>query len=198
MSKSCKKNAEFEIEWEMDRRNVEYREKEFLGGGEFGKVYKGTLRLQKNYEVAIKKIKNLANPTQKNLFIDECNLMKRLKHEKIIKLFCICSREEPILLVLEYMENGSLKNYLKNSGSKLDLKIIIDINVQISCGMKYLEEIGVVHRDLSARNILVGKDNLVKIADFGLAEKLNVFGKAETTKTHLPIKWMVRYLTNKS
>jgi serine/threonine protein kinase len=129
------------------------------------------------------------NERQKELFINECNLMKRLKHDKIIKLYCISCKEDPMCMILEYMPNGSLKNYLKNNKTTLKFKPLIDIIIQISAGMKYLEEIQVIHRDLSARNVMVGKENLVKIGDFGLSQKLldGVIDK----RVDLPIKWMV-------
>ena len=180
----------------MDRLRIEYKEKDCIGTGEFGKVYKGKLKLQKEYEVAIKTIKNLASETQKKNFVDECNLMKKLKHDKIVKLYCICTKEEPLLMVFEYMLNGSLRTYLKVHGTKFELKILIDIIAQITTGMKFLESILVVHSDLSARNILVGKDNLVKIADFGLAEKLNDMGRCEKVRQQLPIKWMAPEVLN--
>jgi serine/threonine protein kinase len=56
--------------------------------------------------------------------------------------------------------------------------------------MKYLEDIQVIHRDLSARNVFVGKDNLVKIGDFGLSQKLLDSGIVNN-RVELPIKWMV-------
>jgi len=161
-----------------------------IGGGQFGIVYKAKLKLQKEYDVAVKMIRNLTNEKQKELFINECNLMKRLKHDKIIKLYCISSKEEPMWMILEYMSNGSLKNYLKNKKTELKFKTLIDIIIQIASGMKHLEEIQVIHRDLSARNVLVGKDNLVKIGDFGLSQKI-LDGEIINYKVELPIKWMV-------
>lgn len=135
-------------------------------------------------------IRNINNERQKELFINECNLMKKLKHDKIIKLYCISSKEEPVWMILEYMPNGSLKSYLKNNKTTLKFKPLIDIIIQISEGMKYLEEIQVIHRDLSARNVLVGKDNLVKIGDFGLSQKL-LDGIRINNRVELPVKWMV-------
>ena len=183
-----KKCTEFEIEWEMDRNRIILGKE--IGGGQFGIVHKAKLRLQKEYDVAVKMIRTLGNERQKELFINECNLMKRLKHDKIVKLFCISSKEEPMYMALEYMSNGSLKSYLKTNKSSLKFKNLIDMIIQIASGMKYLEDIQVIHRDLSARNVFVGKDNLVKIGDFGLSQKLLDSGIVNN-RVELPIKWMV-------
>lgn len=174
----------------MDIRNIYFKEdrESKLGGGNFGDVYKGVLL--KKYTVAIKKLKRIHSKEESELFIDECNKMKKLKHPNIVQLYCVCTKHEPYLIVLEYMCNGSLKNYLKEQKSKLSIKDLIDMITQIAQGMKYLESIKLVHRDLAARNILVGKDNLVKIADFGLADKLSKTGKIYSSLTHIPIKWV--------
>ena len=104
---------------------------------------------------------------------------KKLKHEKIVKLWCVCTTGEPIYLVTEYMSKGDLLKYLRNdSSNKIGFKEIIDMATQIASGMRYLENMKCVHRDLAARNILVGDRNVVKIADFGLAQILDENTKA--------------------
>jgi serine/threonine protein kinase len=116
-------------------------------------------------------------------FLKELEIMKKLRHEKIVKLWCVCTQCEPIYLVIEYMVNGSLLKYLRNeTGSKLKFKEIIDMAAQIASGMRYLEISKCVHRDLAARNILVGEKNIVKIADFGFAQMLNHSDKIEFSK----------------
>ena len=87
------------------------------------------------------------------------------------------------------MSNGSLLDYLKGDGSDTPFAILIDMGAQIASGMAYLEGKGYIHRDLAARNILVGENNICKVADFGLARLIedNEYTAREGSK--FPIKW---------
>lgn len=130
---------------------------------------------------------------RKEEFRKELEIMKKLRHEKLVKLWCVCTIGEPVFIVTEYMSNGCLLNYLrKGKGKNLTFKEAIDMCAQIACGMKYLEASRCVHRDLAARNILVGESNIVKISDFGFAKILNNSGNLdlnpEETNT-FPVKW---------
>lgn len=99
-------------------------------------------------------------------------------------------REKDVLLVMEYIEHGSLQNYLKTRPTELNTKQLLNYAFDIAKGMKYLGEQKIVHRDLAARNILVVNEDHVKISDFGLARRT---GADEyyilKTSRELPIKW---------
>lgn len=149
-----------------------------LGGGNFGKVYYG---LYKGHtEVAIKTLK--PGTMSPHAFLEEAAIMRKCRHEKLVPLYGVCSQGEPLLIVTEFMQNGSLLEYLRrhkdNKGnsnsanpnsSTLNLPDLLDMAAQIASGMSYLEQEKLIHRDLAARNILVGKNKIVKVADFGLA-----------------------------
>ncbi len=151
-------------------------------------MYKGIWR--NKYEVAVKTLNLDGELAQEAL--DECEVLKKVRHEKLIKLWCVCTKNLPILIVIEYMCNGSLLEYMrKGNGRYFKFNDIIDCAAQIASGMKYMEAIKFVHKDLAARNILVGNNNIVKIGDFGLAQKLNPNGKfyMNTDNYLFPIKW---------
>ena len=106
-------------------------------------------------------------------FLQETAIMIRLRHLKLIQLYAVCTREEPIFIVCELMKYGSLLDYRRGDGLGLKLPNLVDVLAQVASGMTYLEQQCFIHRDLAARNILV-RDNLIcKVADFGLARVIS-------------------------
>lgn len=102
----------------------------------------------------------------------------------------MCTDGEPIYIVTELMKHGSLLDYLHDKGRALRLPQLVDMAAQIAAGMAYLEAQNYIHRDLAARNVLVGENNICKVADFGLArviERENEYTAREGAK--FPIKW---------
>uniref|UniRef100_H2YT69 non-specific protein-tyrosine kinase n=1 Tax=Ciona savignyi TaxID=51511 RepID=H2YT69_CIOSA len=95
--------------------------------------------------------------------------------------------------VFEGLWNGTTKvavKTLKQDHEDLNQSILIDMATQIASGMAYLETNNYIHRGLAARNILVGKNNCVKVADFGLARAIKVCEEIyESTSKNLPVKW---------
>jgi len=177
----------FKDVWEEDRVNIKLGP--IIGAGNFGEVYKGLWR--DRFVVAIKTLKfndqekrnSKKEVMRKEEFRKELEIMKKLRHEKLVKLWCVCTIGEPVFIVTEYMCNGSLLKYMREGeGMNLNFKEIIDMAAQVACGMKYLEGSRCVHRDLAARNILVGERNIVKIADFGFAQMLNANDKLELSQ----------------
>ena len=69
---------------------------------------------------------------EKDKFLEEAAIMKTLRHPKLIKLFAVCTRDEPILIITELMVNGCLLNYLRKDGGKtLKWNILVDIASQV-------------------------------------------------------------------
>uniref|UniRef100_A0A8C5P8G1 Tyrosine-protein kinase n=1 Tax=Leptobrachium leishanense TaxID=445787 RepID=A0A8C5P8G1_9ANUR len=170
-------------EWEIPRSSLQLVKK--LGAGQFGEVWMGYFN---GYtQVAIKNLKEGTMSTSD--FLEEANLMKELQHPRLVRLHAVVT-QEPIYIVTEYMENGSLVDYLKTSaGLQLTIYKLIDMSAQVAEGMAFLERKNYIHRDLRAANILVSEDLCCKIADFGLARVIlnDTYTAKEGAK--FPIKW---------
>lgn len=170
--------------WEIDPLELEFVKK--LGGGNFGEVSYG--KWKGKIDVAIKSLK--PGTMSSEAFLEEAKIMKTFRHEKLVSLYAVCSRQEPFYIVTEFMCHGSLLEYLRNgTGRSLRLHHLIDMAAQIGAGMMYLEEKQLVHRDLAARNILVNDENVVKIADFGLARIIEDSEYTARQGAKFPVKW---------
>lgn len=154
-------------EWEVPYDSLKFVHS--LGSGYFGEVWYGFL--SDTFEVAIKCLKKGSLETGD--FLREAAVMKKIKHNKIVSLYAVCTEKDPWCIIMEYMENGNLLNYLRNGeGANLKLPSLVNMAAQIADGMLFLENNQMIHRDLAARNILVGADGVVKLGDFGLARMM--------------------------
>jgi fyn-related kinase len=170
--------------WEIDRTAVKFSKK--LGAGNFGEVWQGLWN--GTTPVAIKTLR--AGTMQPEAFLKEAEIMKKLIHPKLVQLYAVCSREEPIYIITELMTKGSLLEFLHGDGRNvLDMPKMVDMSAQVAEGMAFLESHGFVHRDLAARNVLVSDGLVVKIADFGLSRVLveDIYEAHEGAR--FPIKW---------
>lgn len=147
--------------------------------------------------VAVKKLKPDADEITKEAFEKEIKFMSRLNDKNVVRLLGICTFDN-VFIVMEYMENGDLNQYLtkyvddaRNGGTKLSPSVLLFMCVQIASGMMYLAMFKFIHRDLATRNCLVGNNNEVKIADFGMSRSLySSYYYRIRGRAMLPIRWM--------
>ncbi|CAL1568075.1 unnamed protein product [Knipowitschia caucasica] len=197
--------------WELPRNRLSLGKP--LGEGCFGQVVLAeAVGIDKNKptrvtKVAVKMLK--ADATEKDLsdLIAEMEMMKVIgKHKNIINLLGACTQDGPLYVLVEYAEQGNLREYLRalrpagleywsgprhtNLGS-LEIRELVSAAYQVARGMAYLASKKCIHRDLAARNVLITEDNVMKIADFGLARDIHhIDYYKKTTNGRLPVKWM--------
>ncbi|XP_078150510.1 L-type lectin-domain containing receptor kinase SIT2-like isoform X2 [Carex rostrata] len=148
-----------------------FKERNFLGSGGFGRVYKGVLPVSK-LEVAVKRVSHKSSQGMKQ-FIAEVVSIGRLRHRNLVQLLGYCRRKGELLLVYDYMPNGSLDKYLYGE-EKPTLNWIQRFKIikGVASALLYLHEDWeqvVIHRDIKASNVLLDCDLNGRLGDFGLA-----------------------------
>jgi len=162
-------------------------EKEPIGQGAYGTVFKGKWR---DTEVACKQMDRLTKQGRID-FEQEAEIMRNIiPHKNLVTYFGVCVNQSyPICMIIEYIGNGNICDYLQNKPLAND-KIASIIKGMVE-GMKHLSSQKIVHRDLAARNILLTTEFEAKISDFGLARVLDKYAEWNTTNSDIgPIRWM--------
>ncbi|KAK8550870.1 hypothetical protein V6N13_119376 [Hibiscus sabdariffa] len=161
-----------------------FKDKQLLGSGGFGKVYKGTLPCTKE-QIAVKKVSHESGQGMRE-FVSEIVSMGRLRHKNLVRLLGYCRRKKQLLLVYDHMENGSLDKFLF-SVEKPTLTWFqrFQIIKGVASALLYLHEEGeqvVLHRDIKASNVLLDSDLNGRLGDFGLARVYDRGGDPQTTR----------------
>lgn len=135
-------------------------------------MYQG-LHVEGGNFVAIKQVRLQGVPKDEiNSIMAEIELLRSLNHPKIVQYITYLATARTLSIVMEYVENGSLLRIVKKFGRLPENLAAVYIS-QVLEGLKFLHDQGVVHRDIKCANILVTKTGDIKIADFGIASKLN-------------------------
>ncbi|CAN6165789.1 unnamed protein product [Urochloa humidicola] len=161
-----------------------FKSSNLLGIGGFGRVYKGVLPVSKT-EIAVKRVSHESKQGMKE-FISEVVCLGRLQHRNLVQLLGYCRRKGELMLVYDYMPNGSLDKYLhaKEGYHSLDWALRIQIIKGVASGLLYLHEDWekvVIHRDIKASNVLLDNDMNGRLGDFGLARLYDHGSEPKTT-----------------
>uniref|UniRef100_A0A7N9ATV7 Ephrin type-A receptor 7 n=1 Tax=Mastacembelus armatus TaxID=205130 RepID=A0A7N9ATV7_9TELE len=164
-----------------------------IGAGEFGEVCSGRLKLpgKRDVSVAIKTLKVGYTEKQRRDFLCEASIMGQFDHPNVVHLEGVVTRGKPVMIVIEYMENGSLDAFLRKHDGQFTVIQLVGMLRGIAAGMRYLSDMGYVHRDLAARNILVNSNLVCKVSDFGLSRVIDDDPEAVYTTTggKIPVRW---------
>ena len=146
-------------------------------------MYRG-LNLTTGATVAVKRVALSGIPKEELEGIEmEIMLLRNLDHVNIVRYVDAIRTDDHLNIVLEYVENGSLSHLLGKllrTGRQIEEQLVAVYAAQILEGLHYLHEQGVIHRDIKGANILTTKDGTVKLADFGVATKLNESRKSDS------------------
>ncbi|KAK9077241.1 hypothetical protein SSX86_005578 [Deinandra increscens subsp. villosa] len=155
---------------ELARATGNFAEQEKLGEGGFGGVYRGFMKKMDSY-VAVKRVSGESHQGIKE-YATEVRTISRLRHRNLVQLVGWCHEKKELLLVYEYMLNGSLDAHLFYGKSLLKWPVRYQIAKGLASALLYLHaewEQCVVHRDIKSSNVMLDSSFNTKLGDFGLA-----------------------------
>ncbi|KAE8692246.1 O-fucosyltransferase family protein isoform 1 [Hibiscus syriacus] len=175
---------------ELSQATDGFGESNLLGSGSFGYVYRG--RLSDGMEVAIK-VFNLQIEGAFRSFDIECEALRNIVHRNLVKIITCCSNVEFKALVLDFMSNGSLENWLHSENYSLDILQRMNIMIDVATALEHLHTghaTPVIHCDLKPSNILLDDDMVAHVGDFGIAKLLGEGDVMKHTMTLATIGYM--------
>ncbi|KAJ4841623.1 Serine/threonine-protein kinase sty17 [Turnera subulata] len=151
--------------WEIDASQLKVENK--VASGSFGDLYRGTYCSQ---EVAIKILKPERVSTEMlREFSQEVYILRKVRHKNVVQFIGACTRPPNLCIVTEFMAKGSIYNFLHKQKGTFKLPALIKVAIDVSKGMNYLHQNNIIHRDLKTANLLMDENEVVKVADFGVA-----------------------------
>ncbi|KAJ1396544.1 Serine/threonine-protein kinase, active site [Sesbania bispinosa] len=167
---------------ELVRATHNFAKEQKLGEGGFGEVYKGFIRDLDDY-VAVKKISRGSRQGVKE-YASEVKIISQLRHRNLVQLMGWCHKKNDLLLIYEFMSNGSLDSHLFGGKSLLTWGARYNIAGGLASALLYLHEEWeqcVIHRDIKSSNVMLDSNFNAKLGDFGLARLLDHDKGSQTT-----------------
>ena len=178
---------QFLDEWNasLPKRHAFTIERE-LGRGGMGVAFLAHDRAQNPFALKVLLPQGMMRRRHRQRFRRELTVMKRLRHENIVSLKDYFVHQGGYILQMEYCDGGSLADLLARQGGKLPLELAFTHQKQLLAALSHAHSEGIVHRDLSPENLLFKKvsgENVLKLADFGLAKACCQAGLSGLTRT---------------
>nr|KAF6507483.1 protein tyrosine kinase 7 (inactive) [Rousettus aegyptiacus] len=172
-----------------------------LGKSEFGEVFLAKAQgLEEGVAETLVLVKSLqSRDEQQQLdFRREFEMFGKLNHANVVRLLGLCREAEPHYMVLEYVDLGDLKQFLRISKSKdeklksqpLSTKQKVALCTQVALGMEHLSNNRFVHKDLATRNCLVSAQRQVKVSALGLSKDVYNSEYYHFRQAWVPLRWM--------
>nr|XP_054541103.1 tyrosine-protein kinase Fer isoform X4 [Pan troglodytes] len=131
---------------------------ELLGKGNFGEVYKGTLKDKTS--VAVKTCKEDLPQELKIKFLQEAKILKQYDHPNIVKLIGVCTQRQPVYIIMELVSGGDFLTFLRRKKDELKLKQLVKFSLDAAAGMLYLESKNCIHRLCEGKGEMKETSNL--------------------------------------
>uniref|UniRef100_A0A2N9FJB3 non-specific serine/threonine protein kinase n=1 Tax=Fagus sylvatica TaxID=28930 RepID=A0A2N9FJB3_FAGSY len=176
--------------FELELATYGFSESNLVGKGSFGSVYRGTLSDRSSVAV---KVFNLNIEGGFKSFEAECDVLCRIRHRNLVRIISSCSSMDFKALVLEFMPKGSLKKWLYSHNYFLDIQQRLNMMIDVASALEYLHHgcpLPVVHCDLKPNNILLNKDMVAHVSDFGISKLLGDEDSMTQTMTLATIGYM--------
>ncbi|XP_031118782.1 probable LRR receptor-like serine/threonine-protein kinase At3g47570 [Ipomoea triloba] len=174
---------------ELSRATSCFSQNNLIGSGSFGSVYKGTL--DDGMLIAVKVFNQLEDALES--FNVEIEVLKNLRHRNLTKVITGCFAYDFKALVLEYMPNGSLDQWLHSQRNFLDMVQRLNIMIDVACGLDYLHNgytMPVVHCDLKPANVLLNEEMVAHVCDFSVTKLLTKEESFKHTETLATLGYM--------
>ncbi|KAJ4803949.1 ACT-like protein tyrosine kinase family protein [Rhynchospora pubera] len=151
--------------WELDTNLLKIGNK--VASGSYGDLYRGTYCSQ---DVAIKILKpERINMDMQREFAQEVYIMRKVRHKNVVQFIGACTKPPSLCIVTEFMAGGSVYDYLHKQKGVFKPPALLRVAIDVSKGMNYLHQNNIIHRDLKTANLLMDENEVVKVADFGVA-----------------------------
>ncbi|KAM0036987.1 putative protein kinase RLK-Pelle-RLCK-IV family [Helianthus debilis subsp. tardiflorus] len=173
---------------EIQLATQHFNKKLIIGKGGFGMVYRGRIYSTRDATartVAIKR-SNSSSSQGAAEFMTEIEMLIKLRHSNLVSLIGYCSENNEMILVYEYMFNGTIDHHLHGAHTPLSWMHRLRISIGVAKGLQYLHtgwhpQQGIIHRDVKSSNILLDMNWVAKVSDFGMSKIIGQLSSGVTT-----------------